>query len=228
VRGSPLSWRTVEGLDQDQEPRAPGKGGHGSCVCVCGRWVGSRTARDKSGLTRDYRHSGLSTFFGWGCVCRSGRSRSCQVQRSLNADFQDLLRLSSVGHGPCELERAHHEAENGHRAATFRYGIGVRKQCGQRRHVASQPFFVVLSGGQGLAGDFREQRRRGAPACRVFKVSAVQVPPDRALEVQTSPLIFIEAAGQNRLLRTIPIPSQRRNRIVELYRQAELPMSSEP
>ena len=122
-----------------------------------------------------------------------GRWRSCQVQRSLNAAFQDLLRLGKVGHGPRELERAQHEAEDGRRAATFRYGIGVRKQCGQRRHVASQPFFVVLPGGQGLAGDFREQRRRGAPACRVFKVSAVQVPPDRALEVQTSPLIFIEA-----------------------------------
>jgi hypothetical protein len=119
-------------------------------------------------------------------VCRSGRWRSCQVQRSLNAAFQDLLRLGSVGHGPCELERAHHEAEDGRRAAACRYGIGVRKQSGQRRHVASQPFCVVLPGGQGLAGDFREQRRRGAPACRVFKVSAVQVPPDRALEVQTS------------------------------------------
>ena len=115
------------------------------------------------------------------------------IQRSLNAAFQDLLRMGSVGHGPRELERAHHEAEDGRRAATFRYGIGVRKQCGQSRHVASQPFFVVLPGGQGLTGDFREQRRRGAPACRVFKVSAVQVPPDRALEVQTSPLIFIEA-----------------------------------
>jgi hypothetical protein len=115
------------------------------------------------------------------------------VQRSLNAAFQDLLRLGGVGHGPRELERAHHEAEDGRRAATFRYGISVRKQSGQRRHEASQRFFVVLPGGQGLAGDFREQRRRGAPACRVFEVSAVQVPPDRVLEVQTSPLIFIEA-----------------------------------
>jgi hypothetical protein len=59
-----------------------------------------------------------------------GRWSSCQVQRSLNAAFQNLLRLGSVGHGPRELEGAHHKAENGRRAAAARCGTGVRKQCG--------------------------------------------------------------------------------------------------
>src|SRR6267142_6230487 len=113
-----------------------------------------------------------------------GRWSSCQVQRGLNAAFQDLLRLGSVGHGPRELEGAHHEAEDGRRAAAVRCRIGARKQYGESRNVASQPILVVLPGGQGLAGDFGEQRRRGAPARLVFEVSAVQVSPDRALKVQ--------------------------------------------
>jgi hypothetical protein len=44
------------------------------------------------------------------------RWSSCQVQRGLNAAFQDLLCLGSVGHGPRELEGAHHETEDGRRA----------------------------------------------------------------------------------------------------------------
>lgn len=55
------------------------------------------------------------------------RWSSCQVQRGLNAAFQDLLCLGSVGHGPRELEGAHHEAEDGGRAAAARCGIGIRK-----------------------------------------------------------------------------------------------------
>lgn len=121
------------------------------------------------------------------------RRRSRQVQRGLNATFQDLLRLGSVGHRPRELEGAHHEAENGGRAAAARCGIRVGKQCGKSRDVASEPFLVVLPRGQGLSSDFGEQRRRGAPARPVFDVSAVQVPPNRALKVETSPLIFVEA-----------------------------------
>jgi hypothetical protein len=42
------------------------------------------------------------------------------VQGGLNAAFQDLLRLRSVGHGPRELKGAHHEAEDGGRAAAAR------------------------------------------------------------------------------------------------------------
>jgi hypothetical protein len=114
------------------------------------------------------------------------------MQRGLHATFQDLLRLGSVGHCSRELEGSHHQAEDGRRAAAARCGSGVRKQCGQRRNVAPQPFLVGLPGGQGLAGDFGEQRRRGAPTCRVSEVVAVQVSPDRALEVQARPL-FIEA-----------------------------------
>jgi hypothetical protein len=55
------------------------------------------------------------------------RSNSRQVQRGLNAVFQDLLRLDSVGDGPRELEGAHHEAEDGGRAAAARCRIGIRK-----------------------------------------------------------------------------------------------------
>ena len=55
------------------------------------------------------------------------RSNSRQVQRGLNAAFQDLLRLDSVGDGPRELEGAHHEAEDGGRAAAARCRIGIRK-----------------------------------------------------------------------------------------------------
>src|SRR5882757_3634825 len=122
-----------------------------------------------------------------------GRWNSCQVQCGLNAAFQDLLRVGSVGHGPRELKGAHHEAEEGRRAAAARCRIGARKQYGKSRNVASQTILVVLPGGQGLAGDFGEQRRRGAPARRVLEVSAVQVSPDRALKIQAPPLIFIEA-----------------------------------
>jgi hypothetical protein len=85
------------------------------------------------------------------------------MQGSLNAACQDLFRLARVGDSPRELEGSHHEAEDGHRAAAARCGTGVRKQCGQRRNVTSQPFLIGLPGGQGLAGNFREQRRRGAP-----------------------------------------------------------------
>jgi hypothetical protein len=55
------------------------------------------------------------------------RSNSSQVQRGLNAAFQDLLRLDTVGDGPRELEGAHHEAEDGGRAAAARCRIGIRK-----------------------------------------------------------------------------------------------------
>ena len=121
------------------------------------------------------------------------RSNSRQVQRGLNAAFQDLLRPGSVGHSSRELKRSHHQAKDSRRAAAARCRIGVRKQCGESRNVASQPILVVSPGGQGLAGDFGEQRRRGATARRVFEVSAVQVSSDRALKAQAPPLIFIEA-----------------------------------
>ncbi|MGY4360835.1 hypothetical protein ACVW0J_007328 [Bradyrhizobium sp. i1.7.7] len=122
-----------------------------------------------------------------------GRCNSYQVQGGLNAAFQDLLCLRSIGHSPCELKGAHHEAEDGGRAAAARSCICVRKQRGQCCNVASQPFLVVFPGGQGLSGDFGEQCRRGAPARRVFEVSAVQVSPNRALKVQAPPVILIEA-----------------------------------
>ena len=47
------------------------------------------------------------------------------MQSGLNAAFQDLLRLRSVGHGPRELKGAHHEAEDGGRAAAARCCIYV-------------------------------------------------------------------------------------------------------
>ena len=56
-----------------------------------------------------------------------------------------------------------------------------------------QPLLVIFPCGQGLSGDFGEQRRRGASARRVFEVSTVQVSPDRALKVRAAPLILIEA-----------------------------------
>jgi catechol 2,3-dioxygenase-like lactoylglutathione lyase family enzyme len=81
---------------------------------------------------------------------------SRQVQRSLNAAFQDLLRMDSIGHGPRELEGSDHEAEDGCRAAMARCGIRDRKQRGHRRNVATQPLLVGLPGGRGLSGDFRK------------------------------------------------------------------------
>ena len=42
------------------------------------------------------------------------------MQGGLNAAFQDLLGLRSVGHGPRELKGAHHETEDGGRAAAAR------------------------------------------------------------------------------------------------------------
>lgn len=56
-----------------------------------------------------------------------GRWSSRQLQRGLNAAFQDLLRLDSVGDGPRKLEGAHHEAEDSGRAAAARCRIGIRK-----------------------------------------------------------------------------------------------------
>ncbi len=63
------------------------------------------------------------------------------MQRGLNAAFQDLLRLGTIGHGPRELEGAHHEAEDGRRAAAARCRTGVRKQS----RGESKRSFAVLS-----------------------------------------------------------------------------------
>ena len=81
------------------------------------------------------------------------------MQCGLNAAFQNLLREGSVGHGPRELEGAHHEAEDGRRAAAARCSTGVRKQCRESCNAASQCFLVVTPRGQRLAGNFGEQRR---------------------------------------------------------------------